>query len=63
MAHQAAGGGLALGGQSRFIRDNWLEKIQDFPRKNVSSMKAVEVLHRPVGRHISEMSLQITASI
>jgi hypothetical protein len=40
MAHQAAGGGLALGGQSRFIRDNWLEKIQDFPRKNAAAVKA-----------------------
>jgi hypothetical protein len=35
MAHQATVGILTLGWQSRFNRDNWLEKIQDFPRKNV----------------------------
>ena len=56
MAHQADGSGLAQGNQSRFIRDNWLEKIQDFPRKNAASVKVHPRLPRAGSRSILEMT-------
>src|SRR5690606_23018574 len=63
MAHQAAGSGLALGSQSRFNRDNWLEKNQDFPRKNVFTVMVAALLHRRMNQSLPKVPLKMAQLI